>query len=147
MEAAYYEVRNYDKDVLRLSRQIREAKTLSVNKQYVEDFVSYLRARGSATTARQRRCIMAAQTEEEKKAAKLQAYAEALAFFIEEPKAINDPTIALFVEICKDKIALELDKRAKGIGRRNRLKSRPRKLQPNSPRAALTPLGLELRPS
>lgn len=59
---------------------------------------------------------MAAQTEEEKKAAKLQAHAEALAFFMEEPKAINDPTIALFVEVCKEKIALELERRAKGIG-------------------------------
>ena len=59
---------------------------------------------------------MAAQTEEEKKADKLQTYAEALAFFIEEPKAINDSTIALFVEVCKEKIALELERRAKGMG-------------------------------
>ena len=68
------------------------------------------------TTARRRWCIMAAQTEEEKKADKQQAYAEALAFFIEQPKAATDPTIALFVEICKEKIAAELERRAKGLG-------------------------------
>ena len=65
---------------------------------------------------------MAAQTEEEKKADKLQTYAEALAFFIEEPKAINDSTIALFVEVCKEKIALKLERRAKGIGVQKPLK-------------------------
>ena len=61
--------------------------------------------------------MMEAQTEEEKKAAKLQAHAEALAFFIEEPKAATDPTIALFVEICKEKIAAEQARLNKGLGK------------------------------
>ncbi len=49
--------------------------------------------------------------------ARIKAYAEALAFFIDEPKAINDPAIALFVEICKEKIAEEQEKQDKGLGK------------------------------
>ena len=49
MEDVDYECRDYAKDVARLYRQINETKTLAVNIRYVDDFVSYLRARGLAT--------------------------------------------------------------------------------------------------
>ena len=52
----------------------------------------------------------------EDKEARIKVYAEALAFFIDEPEALINPTVKLFVELCKEKIALELDKRTKSIG-------------------------------
>ena len=48
--------------------------------------------------------------------ARINAYVEALDFFIENPKAINDPTLGLFVDFFKEKIAQEQEKRAKGLG-------------------------------
>lgn len=44
-----YEGRDYQHDVNRLYEQINATKTLVVNKQYVDSFVSYLRAKGSAS--------------------------------------------------------------------------------------------------
>ena len=48
--------------------------------------------------------------------ARITAYAEALDFFIENPKAINDPTLGLFVDFFKEKIAQEQERRTKGLG-------------------------------
>ncbi len=60
---------------------------------------------------------MAAQTSKEPdREAKVQAYAEALAYFIEEPKAITDPTLGLFVGFFKARIAQEQERLAKGLG-------------------------------
>lgn len=59
---------------------------------------------------------MAVQTEEEKKAARIQAYAEALDFFIEEPKAITDPSLKACIDYFKERIAQELERRVKGLG-------------------------------
>ena len=59
---------------------------------------------------------MAAQTEEEKKAARIRAYAEALDFFIKEPKAITDPSLKACIDYFKERIAQELERRAKGMG-------------------------------
>ena len=49
--------------------------------------------------------------------AKIKAYAEALAFFIEEPEALADPTLKLFVELCKEKIAEEQERQKKELGK------------------------------
>ena len=46
----------------------------------------------------------------------MQAYAEALDFFIDEPKAINDPTLKSCVDFFKERIAQELERQAKGLG-------------------------------
>lgn len=60
---------------------------------------------------------MAAKTSEEpSREAKIRAYAEALAYFIEEPKAISDPTLGLFVDFFKERIAQEEERLAKGMG-------------------------------
>ena len=48
--------------------------------------------------------------------ARINAYAEALGFFIENPKAINDPTLGLFIDFFKEKIAQEQERLAKGLG-------------------------------
>lgn len=48
--------------------------------------------------------------------ARIQAYAEALAFFIKEPEAISDPTLRLFVDFMKERIAQEEERLAKGLG-------------------------------
>ena len=53
----------------------------------------------------------------ESREARIKAYAEALAFFIDEPKALTDPTLKLFVELCKEKIAEEQGKLDKELGR------------------------------
>ena len=53
---------------------------------------------------------------EQNREAKIQAYAEALDFFIENPKAITDPTLRLFVDFFKERIAQEQERRAKGLG-------------------------------
>lgn len=59
---------------------------------------------------------MPAQTEDEKKAARMQVYADALDFFITEPEALSDPTLRLFVDFFKERIAQEEERLAKGIG-------------------------------
>ena len=53
---------------------------------------------------------------EQDRAAKIQTYAEALGFFIENPKAITDPTLRLFVDFFKERIAKEEERLAKGLG-------------------------------
>ncbi len=53
---------------------------------------------------------------EQDRAAKIQAYAEALDFFIENPKAITDPTLRLFVDFFKERIAKEEERLAKDVG-------------------------------
>ena len=53
---------------------------------------------------------------EQDREAKIQAYAEALDFFIENPKAITDPTLRLFVDFFKERIAQEQERRDKGLG-------------------------------
>ena len=60
---------------------------------------------------------MEAQPDKEPdKAARIQAYVEALDFFIDNPKAISDPTLGLFVNFFKERIAREQERRAKGLG-------------------------------
>ena len=49
--------------------------------------------------------------------ARIKAYAEALAFFMDEPEALTDPTLKLFVELCKEKIDKEHEKLDKGLGK------------------------------
>ena len=53
----------------------------------------------------------------ENREARIEAYAEALAFFIDEPEALTDPTLKLFVELCKEKIAEEQNRREKELGK------------------------------
>ncbi|MHB1830738.1 MAG: hypothetical protein ACYCO0_05085 [Candidatus Micrarchaeaceae archaeon] len=53
---------------------------------------------------------------EQDKATRTQAYAEALDFFIENPKAITDPTLKVFVDFFKERIAQEEERSAKGLG-------------------------------
>ena len=53
---------------------------------------------------------------EQDREARINAYAEALDFFIENPKAISDPTLGLFVNFFKERIAQEQERRAKGLG-------------------------------
>lgn len=65
---------------------------------------------------------MEAQTEEDKRAARREAQAEALAFFIKEPKAITDPTLKIGVDFFKERIAQELERHAKGLGNQHTLK-------------------------
>lgn len=64
---------------------------------------------------------MPTQTEDEKKATRRQVYAEALDFFITEPEALSDPTLRLFVDFFKKRIAQEEERLAKGIGTQVRL--------------------------
>jgi hypothetical protein len=44
---------------------------------------------------------------EQTREAKIKAYAEALAYFIEEPNAISDPSLKVCVEFFKERIAQE----------------------------------------
>ena len=53
---------------------------------------------------------------EQDRAAKILAYAEALDFFVENPKAITDPTLRLFVDFFKERIVQEQERRTKGLG-------------------------------
>ena len=53
----------------------------------------------------------------ENREARIKAYAEALAFFIDEPEALADSTLKLFVELCKEKIAVEHERLDKGLGK------------------------------
>ena len=46
----------------------------------------------------------------------MQVYADALDFFITEPEALSDPTLRLFVDFFKERIAQEEERLAKGIG-------------------------------
>ena len=55
-------------------------------------------------------------SKEQDREARINAYAEALDFFIENPKAISDPTLRLFVDFFKERIAQEQEKLAKGLG-------------------------------
>ena len=57
----------------------------------------------------------------ENREARIKAYAEALAFFIDEPEALTDPTLKLFVELCKEKIAEEQERHKKGPGKQKML--------------------------
>ncbi len=60
---------------------------------------------------------MTAKTSEEpSRETKIQAYAEALAYFIDEPKAVTDPTLGLFIDFFKARIAQEQERLAKGVG-------------------------------
>ena len=59
---------------------------------------------------------MKIQTEEEKRAAKIETYAEALDFFIEDPKAISDPSLRTCIDFFKERIAQEEEKRSKSLG-------------------------------
>lgn len=54
--------------------------------------------------------------------ARIKTYAETLAFFIDEPEALIDPTLKLFVELCKEKIAEEQERLDKGLGKQKSLK-------------------------
>ena len=60
---------------------------------------------------------------EQDRAARVQAYAEALDFFIENPKAITDPTLGLFVDFFKERIAQEQERLAKGLGTQKMLEN------------------------
>jgi hypothetical protein len=53
--------------------------------------------------------------------AKIRFYVEALAFFIEEPKAVSDPTLRLFIELLKDRITREEERQARGLGTQKQL--------------------------
>ena len=53
---------------------------------------------------------------EQTREAKIKAYAEALAYFIEEPNAISDPSLKVCVDFFKERIAQEETRRAEGIG-------------------------------
>ena len=53
---------------------------------------------------------------EQDRETRINAYVEALDFFIENPKAINDPTLVLFVDFFKEKIAREQERHIKGLG-------------------------------
>ena len=57
----------------------------------------------------------------ESREARIKAYAEALAFFIDEPEALADPTLKLFVELCKEKIAEEQNRQEKELGKQKAL--------------------------
>lgn len=52
---------------------------------------------------------------------KIRSYVESLDFFIEEPKAISDPTLKLFVDLLKEKITQEEERQAKGLGEQKQL--------------------------
>jgi hypothetical protein len=53
--------------------------------------------------------------------AKIRSYVEALAFFIEEPEAISDPTLRLFIDLLKERIAREEEQQAIGLGTQKQL--------------------------
>ena len=53
--------------------------------------------------------------------AKIKSYVEALAFFIEESKAISDPTLRMFIDLLKERIKLEGESQAKGLGTQKQL--------------------------
>jgi hypothetical protein len=55
----------------------------------------------------------------ESREARIEAYAEALAFFIDESVVLTDPTLKLFVELCKEKIAEEQNRQEKELGKQN----------------------------
>ena len=57
----------------------------------------------------------------ESREARIKAYAEALAFFIEEPEALTDPTLKLFVELCKEKLTEEQERQDNGLGKQKAL--------------------------
>ena len=57
----------------------------------------------------------------ESREARIKAYAEALAFFIDEPEALTDPTLKLFVELCKEKITEEQNRQGKELGKQKML--------------------------
>jgi hypothetical protein len=52
---------------------------------------------------------------------RMQRYAEALDFFIENPKAISDPTLGLFIDFFKGEIAKARERLEKGLGRQKAL--------------------------
>lgn len=58
---------------------------------------------------------------EQDREAKILAYTEALAFFIEEPDAISDQTLRFFIDFFKEKVVQEQERRAKGIGTQKQL--------------------------
>lgn len=69
------------------------------------------------TIARPKWGVMEVETKKvRERATKIQAYAEALDFFIENPKAITDPTLRLFVDFFNEKIAQEQERPTKGMG-------------------------------
>jgi hypothetical protein len=63
----------------------------------------------------------AQHNKEQDRESRIQAYAEALDFFIREPKAINDPMLGLFIDFFKEKIDVELERQAKGLGTQKQL--------------------------
>lgn len=65
--------------------------------------------------------MAAKDSKELSREAKMQAYAEALAFFIENPEAIGDPTLRLVIDFFKEQIAQEEERLAKGFGRQEQL--------------------------
>lgn len=56
------------------------------------------------------------QTEDEKYAARIQAYAEAFDFFIEEPEAVSDHTLKIFLDYFKQRAEQERERQAKDPG-------------------------------
>jgi hypothetical protein len=59
----------------------------------------------------------------EDRTARIEAYAEALAFFIDQPEAVADTGLKAVIDFFKERIAQELDRRAKGMGTQKVLES------------------------
>jgi hypothetical protein len=58
---------------------------------------------------------------EQDREARMQAYAEAIDFFIEEPEAMTDPSLRLCIDFFKERIDMELERQAKGLGTQKQL--------------------------
>jgi hypothetical protein len=58
---------------------------------------------------------------EQTREAKIKAYAEALAYFIEEPNAISDPSLKVCVDFFKERIAQEEARQVSVLGIQKRL--------------------------
>lgn len=65
--------------------------------------------------------MMEITAKDAEKDAKIGSYVEALAFFIEEPKAVSDPTVRLFIELLKERISREEERQTKSSGNQKQL--------------------------
>jgi hypothetical protein len=58
---------------------------------------------------------------EQSREERIQAYAEALDFFIEKPETLNDSALRLLIDFFKEKVAQEQERHVKGIGMQKQL--------------------------
>ena len=105
-----------------LDRISKDKTIVSTNKKTVTDFLNFMRTKGlKPATLHKNLYYLVSYLKILGKKDALTVTKEdvesTLAIFIDEPEVLTDPTLKLFVELCKEKIVEEQERQKKELGK------------------------------